>query len=533
MTPPQSPEDSGQQTDLKKAITVLRRRAWLIALCVVVAAAAAFGFSKLQDKQYSASASLLFRNPGFAEDLFGSTPTGSGLNATREAATNQKLVGLRIVGARAAKLLPGLSAEQVSSMVTASPAGESELVSVTATSPDPRQAARVANTFARQFIAFRAGTEREKLQQAKRLAEREFFRLSPEQQAGARGQALSRGAEKLGILASLQTGNAELVQPAGVPSSPSSPKPGRNTVLGAVLGLLLGLILAFVLERLNRRLRNPEEVKAAMGPPLLGTIPESKAISEMQPGTLDTALPFSVNEAFRMLRASLRYFNVDHKVRTVLVAADDSGVGKSTVTWNLGRIAASSTSVVVVEADLRNPSFERRDGALPRPGLAEFLTNQAGLDEVIQHRPLPAEAQPGAEGERSIDVITAGASPPNPADLLESHVMADLLETLGQRYELVLVDTAPLAVVSDALPLLAHVDGVLVVVRMGKTSRDGVAGLTEQLGRFDAPILGVIANAVKQGRRQKYGYGYGYYGDDDGGKPASSAGGELAGTTRS
>jgi capsular exopolysaccharide synthesis family protein len=510
MTTAQVQEDGTGQNDLEKVLVVLRRRAWLIILCVVVAGGAAFGFSKLQQKEYSASASLLFRNPGFAEDLFGTSAPGFSNDPTREAATNEKLVGLAVVGGRAARFFPELSAGEVSRMVSVSAQGEADLVSVTATNPDPVLAMRVANTFARQFIAFRASTEKAKLLEAKKLAEEEFGRLSPQQQNGPRGQALSRSAEKLGILASLQTGNAELVQPARVPTSPSSPKPLRNTVIGAVLGLILGLGLAFGLERLNRKLREPEEVRAAFDVPLLATIPQSKEIDDATLGVADDALPFAANEAFRMLRASLRYFNIDHELRAVMVTADTPEVGKSTVAWNLGRLAAAGTNVVVVEADLRNPSFQRGPGL--SPGLAEFLTGQAPLDEVIQTRPLNPHGQDQASAG-SIDVITAGSVPPNPAELLESHVMSDLISTLGTRYDLVVIDTPPLAVVSDALPLIAHVDGVLIVVRMGRTARDAAVRLIEQLQRFKAPILGVVANGVKQRKGRKYAYGYGYYGD--------------------
>lgn len=507
MTSPQIEEDAARQSDLERVLVVLRRRAWLILLCVVVAGGAAFGFSKLQQKEYSASASLLFRNPGFAEDLFGSTTPGFNSDPTREAATNEKLVGLAVVGARAAKFLPGLSPGEVSRMVSVSSEGEADLVSVTATSPDPVQAKRVANTFARQFIDFRAGTEKAKLLEAKKLAEEELDRLSPQQEKGPRGQALSRGAEKLGILASLQTGDAELVQPATVPKAPSSPKTLRNTVIGIVLGFILGLGLAFAFERLNRRLREPEEVRKAFDVPLLATIPQSKAIDEASLGAADVELPFVADEAFRMLRASLRYFNIDHKMRSVMVTADTPEVGKSTVAWNLARVAAAGSKVVVVEADLRNPSFRRGPGL--GLGLAELLTGQAQLEEVIQARPLRSVGQDRAG---SIDVITAGSIPPNPAELLESQVMSDLIATLSARYDLVVIDTPPLSVVSDALPLLAHVDGVLVVVRMGRTSRESTARLIEQLHRFGAAVLGVVANGVKQRKSRRYAYGYGYYG---------------------
>ena len=508
MTPPPAPDDSNRQTDLERVIAILRRRAGLILLCLVVTTAAAVGFSLLQQKEYSASASLLFRNPGFAEDLFGTSATSVNPVPTREAATNEKLVGLDVVAERTAKRLEGLSPSEISSMVSVASEGEAELVSVTATSPEPQQAKLVANEFVRQFIAFRAGTDRSKLLRAKRLAEREFGRLSLAEQEGVRGQALSRAAEKLGILASLQTGNAELVQPADLPTSSSSPKPVRNGVLGAVLGLLLGIGLAFLLERLNRQLRDPEEAREAFGLPVLGTVPESKAIVASNEGAAAAELPFLENEAFRTLRASLRYFNVDHEIRSVLIASHDAEVGKSTVTWNLARVAATSSKVVVVETDLRNPSLSRQHGLSVGPGLAELLTHQIELDEAIQSKPLVTGADGADGGERELDVIVAGAAPPNPAELIESQAMSEVLTQLTERYDLIVIDTAPTGVVSDAFPLLRKVDGVIVVARMGRSSRDSAERLREQLGRLEAPVLGIVANAVKLKRGGKYGYGY-------------------------
>ena len=228
MTTRASEETDARQIDLGGVIAVLRRRAGLILLCVVIATVAAVGISLLQEKQYSASASLLFRNPGFAESLFGNSVTTSSPDPTREAATNEKLVGLKIVAKRTSEHLKGLTPEEVSEMVSVSASGEADIVSVTATSSKPEQAKFVANTFAHQFIAFRAEADRSTLLDAKQLAEEEYSRLTPEQQAGPRGVALTSGAEKLSILASLQTGNSELVQPAELPTSPSSPRPGSS-----------------------------------------------------------------------------------------------------------------------------------------------------------------------------------------------------------------------------------------------------------------------------------------------------------------
>jgi succinoglycan biosynthesis transport protein ExoP len=487
---------------------MLKQRAWLIVLCAVVATSAALGISLLQQDQYSASASLLFRNPGFAENLFGNSASAPATDPTREAATNEELVGLEVVSKRTADRLEGLTPEEVSGMVSVSASGEADIVSVTATSPDPQQAKQVANTFAAQFIAFRAEADKSKLLEAKRLAEEEYGRLTPEQQTGPRGVALSSGVEKLGILASLQTGNAELVQPAELPTSPSSPKPLRNAVVAAIIGLLLGLGLAVIFERLNRTLRDPEEVRDAFGLPILAAVPESKAIAASNMQTAAVELPFLENEAFRMLRAQLRYFNIDRDLRTVVVSSHAAGVGKSTVAWNLGRVAATSVRAIVVEADLRNPTLSAQHGLRPRPGLAELLTHQVELDEAIQPKALAAGTNgAGADGGQ-VDVIVAGTTPPNPAELIESETMGDILTELAKRYELVVVDSAPIGVVSDALPLLRMTDGLLVVARIGETTRDTAHELRDQLDRLGVSALGVVANAVKVRRGGRYGYGH-------------------------
>lgn len=501
-------ETEARTTDLADVVAVLRRRAGLIVLCVVIATAGAIGISLVQQKEYSASASLLFRNPGFAENLFGNVVTSSSTDPTREAATNEKLVGLKIVAKRTSEYLKNLTPEEVSNMVSVSASGEADIASVTATGPDPRQAKLVANSFARQFIAFRAEADRSKLLEAKRLAEEEYSRLTPQQQSGPRGVALSSGVEKLGILSSLQTGNAELVQPAELPTSPSSPRPLRNGVIAALIGLVLGLGLAFLFERLNRTLRDPEEARDAFGLPLLAAVPESKAIMASNMQATAAELPFVENEAFRMLRAQLRYFNVDRDLRSVVVSSHAAGVGKSTVAWHLGRIAATSSTAIVVEADLRNPTLAAQHGLRPGPGLAELLTHQVELDAAIQSKRLAAGANDASGVERRVDIVVAGATPPNPAELIESKTMSDVLLELTKRYELVVIDSAPIGVVSDTLPLLRMSDGLIVVARIGDTTRDTAHEMRDQLARLGVPSLGIVANGVKLRRGDRYGYGY-------------------------
>lgn len=506
-----TPRDGREaESPLVGLLSALRRHVVLILACIFLTGAFAVVVSLLQTKEYTSVASLLFRDDTAANSVFGAENAPSiGQDAVREAATNVELVSLNVISDRTAARLGGeITADQIGSAVNVSAQGQSDLVLVEATDPDPETSRRIANTFAAEFISFRATADRSRLLKAKRLADREYAALSESAKQGPRGEQLSRGAERLGILASLQTGNAELVQPAELPTSPSSPKPVRNGVIGAFLGLLLGIGLAFLAERLNRRLRTPDEAGEAMRLPVLGVVPESKEISGSESGT--DPLPFEEEEAFRMIRASLRYFSVDEEVTTLLVTSSAAKAGKSTLAWNLARVAARTAKVALVEADLRNPAIARRVSTLQGPGLAEVLTNQASLAEATQTVG-SVEGEPTLNGRTPrLDVITAGTVPPNPADLLESQRMADVIGQLEQSHDFVVVDTAPIGVVSDAFPLIGRVDGVIVVVRMFDTTRDSADELRQQLERLNASTLGVVANGVRSGRGG--GYGYGYYG---------------------
>jgi capsular exopolysaccharide synthesis family protein len=337
------------------------------------------------------------------------------------------------------------------------------------------------------------------------LVDRQLEQLSSDETGTADAQALRRQADQLRVLASLQTGNAELVQEAAPPASPSSPRTVRNVVLGVVVGLLMGLGLAFLLERFDRRLRDPEEIEATFGRPILGTVPESRTLGEAGPSP--SGVPGWVeSESFNMIRANLRYFNVGRPARSILVTSAAPGEGKTTITWNLAAAAASTGDrVLVIEADLRHPSALDPDALEPKPGLGAVLAGNADLGDVLIQLPVPTRA--GGELVRHMDVVPAGAVPPNPIDLLESETMERLIREAEARYELVIIDSAPTAVVSDAIPLVKTVSGVIVVTRLGKSTRPATQQLRRQLENLDAPTLGVVVNSMKS---QATGYGYGY-----------------------
>ncbi len=506
--------ETGQNLSLERAIDIVRRRARWIALCLVVVVGAAYGFSEQQTKKYTATATLVFSNNDLGQQIAGLPGAGSNETQQTQQSTNVKLIQLGDVAAKTANRL-GISGGQVSGSLSVSAQGESNLIDVSATASSAVLAEQIANTYTRQFVAEQQSRNHAYYVSALKLVKRQLASLSPKDRAGAAGVNLQGRAQSLGVLAELREGNVRIAQTASAPSGPSSPKVKRNTVFGGVLGLLLGLAVAFLLERLDRRIREPDELQAIYGVPLLGVIPESAALSRSANGhrlarrkkTSRETLPLHEEEAFQLIRAHLRYFNIDRELRTLLVVSAAPGDGKTTIARHLANAAARMGSVVLLlEADLRCPALAEQLDLQPGPGLSDVLIGELSLWSATQLVDVASDPVDGAAG-RSLDVLAAGVPlPPNPAKLIESHAMAAVLEEARSTYDLVVIDTPPLAAFSDAVPLLRKADGVIVVGRGGRNRRDVAERLHETLTGIRAPLLGVVANGFKARRLHSYDY---------------------------
>jgi Mrp family chromosome partitioning ATPase len=238
----------------------------------------------------------------------------------------------------------------------------------------------------------------------------------------------------------------------------------------------------------------------------------------------DTVSP-QHDEAFHMLRAALQYFNVDRPLSTILISSPVKGDGKTTVATRLVIAAAQAgRDVILIDADLRRPQTATRlhvggEVVAPGHGLAGVLTGQLSLAEALVDVSIekPSEdgedepAAPRMPGGR-LRLLPAGGTPPNPSELLASQRMRDLLEQVAGMAELVIVDTDPLLSVSDSLPLLDAVSGVVLIARLNTTSRDAVARLQKTIAQTGGNVLGVVATGAVSGLYGGYGYGYGYYG---------------------
>lgn len=492
MKPPA--EESGV---VDQALRIVRRGKWIILQATIAVPLIALLFSLSQEKEYTATATLLFRSPPVTV----AESTGV-VDPTREAATNGELVALPVVAEEAERLLDnGTTAGDIFSSILVTPSGEADTAAIASTTNSPDLSAQYANAFARAYISFRRNSDRAQVQDAIDQAESSLAELTPAQREGSQGEALGKQLDQLQLVQALQTGGAELVQPADAPSTPSAPKTKRNVVLGVVLGLLLGFGLAALRDRLDRRVRSVEELEELYGLPVVARIPRSKRLAIRNDGNLGAHT--QEGEAFRVLRTNLRYLAINRELRSILMVSPEEGDGKSTLTRGLAMTMASmGDDIVLVEADLRKGGEFRTVTGEPAPGLSNVLTGTP-LDRVLVEIAPPGEA----DRSRSLTVVSSGPIAPNPAELLESARMKEVLIELEERFRLVILDSPALSAVGDALALVPQVSGVIVVGGLGKTTRDEAVELSKQFALLDRRPIGIAANFTDP-ERAKYSHYY-------------------------
>jgi succinoglycan biosynthesis transport protein ExoP len=311
-----------------------------------------------------------------------------------------------------------------------------------------------------------------------------------------------------GQLAQLQVAGAtvstglQLVTPATSPSSPSSPKPSQDALLGVMAGLVLGVGAAFLRDNLDDTLTSGEAVERAGGAAVLATVPmvaawRKKANPAMVSVSEATSQPA---EAYRSLRTSLQFVRHDGTVRTILVTSPNAGDGKTATVVNLGAAyAQAGARVVLVSCDLRRPGLSQFFAPGEHPDLSSVLTGRQPLDRALA--PVPAMEGLWTLGTREIVQ--------NPTELLAGQRMRSLVDDLAKRFDIVLIDSPPVLPVADALILSGYADAVLVVVAVGQTRRAELRHAAEKLAQASAPVVGAVLN--KATARDGYGY-YGYYG---------------------
>jgi capsular exopolysaccharide synthesis family protein len=479
----------------------LRRRWYVVAVCAIVAAAVAYVLSEEDEQLYRSSATILFVDTDESSRIGAVTSGPRTADPEREVATILSQLRLPVIQRRTAEAIntpQGRVAGYVD--VNKGDAGDSFIVA--AETPRPEFSATLANAYAREFVDYRVERHREPLDSTRRELEKQVQATAGNtdpQVIARRNAQLDRIAE-LRTLSRLQDGDVELAQRASAGTAVEDDQ-NRNALIGLAVGLIIGSLLAMLFDTFDRRIRSVGSVDSLFGQPLLGTIPRSRSVAvksggKMRPGD---------REAFQMLRANLRYANDNEKPRSVVVTSSGIGEGKTTVAWNLAVAAAEAGDrVLLIEADLRQPVLAKRSGVDVHNGLADVLAGTTTVGDAIEHIEIGTN---GKMPVRGIDVLFAGAAVGNPVDVLESEAMAGIVRNVQQEYDLVVVDTPPLTVVPDAMPVIKQVTGVIVVSRVGKTTSGAANRLREQLEHVGAKTLGVVANSVPMSGAYDYGYG--------------------------
>jgi capsular exopolysaccharide synthesis family protein len=498
------PDSSSRDFTLRGYLDLIRRRRWLILLLAIVGGAIGFGISSLQTKSYSATSSLAVTDPGQSIALAGGddVPTQTGLQLA--SAASAQVTRPEVVAQVKQALDSPLSLAALSGSVSVTIDPNSYLLHITASSRHPSQAAAVANAFATADSKLTTSETRASYRvQANALAQQ--LKHTPVSQ-------LTQAAEIAENLARLRN-LSSLAQPlqisatAGVPASPSSPKPVRNTVAALLIGLLLGLALATARGALDRRLLHSSDVTRVLSHPIVGHIRPDALGHAGSVGSASRGLGSLADpdeESFRILRENVRYLGAASDTRTVLVTSAMAQEGKSTVAACLAvAIAEAGGRTLLVECDLRRPVLSERFGLRPSPGLTDYLTGNAEPHQILQPVNQPSVT---SNGNSNLVCITSGTTAAKPAELLASERFRDFLAEVGGVYDTVILDTAPLLPVADTLGIIPDVPTVLLCVRLTQTTRDQAHAAQAALDRLPMRTVGIVLTNVSEGQEGYYGY---------------------------
>ncbi|WP_290727315.1 polysaccharide biosynthesis tyrosine autokinase [Gordonia sp. UBA6683] len=451
---------NGYAISLAKIAKALRSRWYYIVGCALVGAVVALGSSLLATPMYQAVSTLYVTSAVDADAL---TAYQGSLASQQRVMSYEQLATSDVVVARALREHPSLdfTVEEATAALSAKASSDTVLLRLNAVTDNSQTSVQLVDAVSDALVNYVVGLE------------------TP-----------AAGGTPLAKLTVVSQGQAL--------SKPVSPKTIRNISVGFVAGALVGVVILLMAVRFDSVVRSEEEAVDAVGVVSLGGIPVDDHIQS------DSYVNFAggsspAAEAFRSLRTNIEFASVDRLNRKILVTSACPGDGKTTVALSIAAsLAEAGKRVVLVDGDLRNPNVAARCGLNTDVGFTNALRGDAELQMLVQ--------QSGLEG---LDVLASGARPPNPAELLGTSRASEVIDSLAQNYDHVIIDSPPVLPVTDGAVIAQYVDGVLLVARVGQTSRSDLAKGADRLLTAKAPLLGLVVNAedVQAGY-----YQYGHYG---------------------
>lgn len=297
-----------------------------------------------------------------------------------------------------------------------------------------------------------------------------------------------------------QAVNVWIIEKAELPKIPAKPNKKRNILLGIVLGLFGGIGLAFFFEYLDNTVKTPEDVEEKYNIPVISTIDLIKDKKQTVVQTVMSDASSLIAESFKGMRTAVLLSSADNPPKVLLVSSFTPGEGKSSVSASLAMsLAHAGKKVLLIDADMRRPVQHKNFNIENTSGLSSFLAGVSGENDIEVMNPI-----------ENLYLIPSGPIPPNPSELLSSKKLKDLLSDISSDYDMIIIDTPPLASVTDPVILSKHVDGVILVTWAGKTTYEMLGKGLKQLREVNAPLTGLVLNRFNA-KKSGYYYNYGDY----------------------
>lgn len=457
-------ENKGVALTLQDFLKLLRSRWIVISASIVAAIFGAVAITWLTTPLYQASTRL-----------FVSTSAGSSLSdiyqgnlfsQERVVSYTQLITGETLAQRTIDKLNLGESAASLDSRVSASAKPNTVLIDVNVLDESPVRARDIANTLSDEFVVMVRELE------------------TPE--GGA-------------------TPDARVIveQRASIPEYPVVPKKARNILLGLAIGVLVGVGLAILSDLLDNTVKSRESLEEVTGAGVIGAITFDKQ-RRKEPAISFGTDHSTIAESFRKLRTNLNFLSVDDPPRVIVVTSSVASEGKSTTAINTAlALAEADHNVLLIDGDMRRPVVHKHLDLVGQVGFSTVLSGAIPLDEALQKTKFAG-----------LTVLTSGATPPNPSELLASQTAKKILAEVRGEFDYVIIDSSPLLAVTDAAILAANADGALVMARFGQTKREQLAHAVGNLRDAGAKLLGSVFTMTPARDTSGYGYTYNYYGDD-------------------